>query len=141
MTVFRLFVPGVPIPQGSKTAGVARNGKAYVRDANKRLKPWRAELTTAIEQHRMLTDTAPVATACVVQYEFLMPRPASARRKYMTVKPDLDKLIRAVNDAAVEAQLLADDALVISLNTNKRYAVPELDETPGVHIQVWAVTE
>lgn len=141
MTAFRLFVPGIPVPQGSKTAGVTRAGRAYVRDANRNLGAWRKHMADAIHLHRMETDTKPIFTACVVQYEFLMPRPKTVQRKYMTVKPDLDKLIRAVNDAAVEAQLLADDALVISLNTNKRYAVPELDEIPGVHIQVWAVTE
>ena len=140
MTAFRLFVPGIPVPQGSKTA--SRSGtKIILREANKRLPQWRKDLAAAIHLHRMETDTPPITSAAVVQYEFLMPRPKTVTRKYMTVKPDLDKLARAINDAATDAQLLADDALIISLNVNKRYAVPELDEEPGVHISVWAVTE
>ena len=140
MTVFRLFVPGIPIPQGSKTA--SRTGtKIVLREANKRLPQWRKDLAAAIHLHRLAIDTAPITTAAVVQYEFLMPRPKTVKRRYMTVKPDLDKLARAVNDACTDAQLMADDALIISLNLNKRYAAPELDEQPGVHISVWAVTE
>lgn len=140
MTAFRLFVPGIPIPQGSKTASRTGN-KIVLREANKRLPQWRKDLAAAIHLHRMETDTPPIQSAAVVQYEFLMPRPKTVTRKYMTVKPDLDKLARAINDAATDARLLADDALIISLNVNKRYAVPELDEEPGVHISVWAVTE
>lgn len=140
MTAFRLFIPGIPIPQGSKTA--SRTGTRIVlREANKRLPAWRKELAAAIHAHRMDTDTAPITSAVVVQYEFLMPRPKTVTRKHMTVKPDLDKLARAVNDACTDAQLMSDDALIISMHLNKRYAVPELDEQPGVHISVWAVNE
>ena len=140
MTVFSLFIPGIPIPQGSKTARVVA-GRAVLYEANKHLKTWRQHLAHEMHMHRMNTDTPPIATACVVQYDFLLARPKTATRKYVTTKPDLDKLARAVNDAATDAQLVADDAHIISLNLSKRYAVPDLDEQPGVAIRIWAVTE
>jgi Holliday junction resolvase RusA-like endonuclease len=68
-----------------------------------------------------------------------MPRPKSvskALRAVPTVKPDLDKLTRAVMDAiSLEryCQVIKDDSLVTDLHAAKRYA----DHTkPGVSIMI-----
>jgi len=47
------------------------------------------------------------------------------------VRPDLDKLERAIGDALTDAGVWVDDGQVVNSHTQKWYA-----ETPGVHITV-----
>jgi Holliday junction resolvase len=110
------FVPGVPIPQGSKTAFVVGN-RAVVTDQNRvKLKPWRATVANHADIAR--TFTGPVA----VTLTFYMPRPQRPRWDKPAVKPDIDKLVRAALDGLTDGGLLEDDARVTNLRTWKRYA-------------------
>jgi hypothetical protein len=59
------------------------------------------------------------------------------------VKPDLDKLVRAVGDA-LTGILYRDDAQIVSLNASKRFAGLGGDgvlEQPGVHLAWLALRE
>lgn len=119
--VLRLFVPGTPVPQGSKTAYVVGK-RAVVADANgKALKPWRKTVTaaavTALAGRPALRDE-PVAV--VLQFRFV--RPKSVRREHPHVKPDIDKLARAVLDGLTDAGVWGDDSQVIDLHPTKAYA-------------------
>lgn len=69
---------------------------------------------------------------------FVMPRPKSVKRLHHTVKPDRDKLLRAVQDA-LEGIIYVSDAQVIDGQTTKRYQLP--NETPGVQIGIFNVIE
>ncbi|MFC4223542.1 RusA family crossover junction endodeoxyribonuclease [Lysinibacter cavernae] len=121
-------VKGKPIPQGSKTAFVVK-GRAVVTDANaKLLKPWRKHVAaTAREQYtgQMLTG------ALQVTLLFLFERPASVTRKYPSVKPDVDKVTRAIFDAMTDAGVWKDDALVVDTRQKKEYAA-----TAGVVVTI-----
>ena len=55
--------------------------------------------------------------------EFVLSRPPSVpehRRIHPTVKPDIDKLVRAINDA-LTGILFIDDCQVISMAMSKEY--------------------
>lgn len=133
------FVPGVPVPQGSKNAGV-RDGRAFMYEANKKHKPWRADVQKVAETRSgAFGKDTPVHLEAV----FVFERPKSvtpAKRPHMSVKPDLSKLIRSVEDSITKAGVWGDDARVVHVNAVKRYA----DETGlalGAHITIREVKE
>ena len=135
--VLRLTVPGIPVPQGSSRAFI-RGGRAIVTSANARLRPWRSTVTAAAaEAHK---DAPPISGPVRVRLGFTFPRPAghfgkrglrSSAPAYPAVRPDLDKLVRAVLDALTESGCIRDDAQVVSLFAGKVYG-----EAPGVSVIV-----
>lgn len=139
MNEVSFFVPGVPVPQGSKNAGV-RNGRAFMYEANKGHKAWRAHVQEVAETRAgAFNKDTPVHLEAV----FVFQRPKSvkpANRPHMSVKPDLSKLIRSVEDSITKAGVWGDDARVVHVGAVKRYS----DETglaPGAHITIREVTE
>lgn len=139
-TVAEFDVVGDPIPQGSMRAFARRGGgRPMVTGDNARTRPWKDAVTWAASEARRDTATEPVC----VSLAFSVRRPKSHSGKrgllpsaptYPGTKPDLDKLVRAVLDSLVEAQVLADDALVAMLRASKTFA----DGVPaGVHVRVW----
>lgn len=126
-----LIVAGIPVPQGSKS--VTKRGLMY--EANKALIPWRGRVEVAAKhamQGRELF-TGPVD----ISIAFAMPRPKSARRDFPSVKPDLDKLIRAVGDA-LTGVVYKDDALVVHLDCIKHYTTTEPHARIYIHeAQPW----
>lgn len=115
-TSVAFFVPGTPVPQGSKTAYTVGK-RAIVTDSNaKRLKPWRATVT-----EYAVCDVAfdvPVA----VELTFQLARPQKPRFELPGVRPDIDKLSRAVLDGLTDAGVIRDDARVVDLHASKAYA-------------------
>ena len=117
-----IFVTGTPAPQGSKRYLGTRGGRGIlVESAGERVKSWRADVREAFTG---VLD-APMAGAVRVEVRFHLLRPASvsvARRPLPTVKPDLDKLARAVLDALKSAGVYLDDSQVVTLVAAKTYA-------------------
>lgn len=66
--------------------------------------------------------TGPISVTLV--FFFRRPHGAPKARIGHTVKPDLDKLIRAILDA-LKGILYKDDAQVIHVQASKHYALPE----------------
>lgn len=130
--VLHLFVTGDPIPQGSKKAYVVGRRAVVVDDNKDALKAWRTAIATAagvLFGGEVLTDV-PV----VVLLEFGIARPKTVKREHPTVKPDLDKLTRAVLDA-LTGRVYKDDAQVVRLVVSEAYS-----ERPGVDIRVGRIT-
>lgn len=131
-----VFVPGLPAPQGSKRyLGVGSKGGVRMAESSKKVEPWRADIRNAIgNQLVMRCENGPVA----VELYFHLPRPASVPirlREYPHVRPDLDKLVRAVLDAVGSSgQVWKDDSQVCHINAWKTYATA--DEPVGVQITV-----
>lgn len=114
--VITFRVDGIPIPQGSKTVAKA-GSRVWLRDANAgKLKPWRARVAAAADLG--VTFDVPVFVAAV----FYLPRPKTVKRLLPSVKPDLDKLFRALGDGMTDGGLLTDDSLIVSSWVHKRYA-------------------
>lgn len=131
-----VFVPGIPAPQGSKR----HVGRGILVESSKQLKPWRLDVTTTCAAAR--TDPPLEQAAVWLRFEF--PRPKSHYRtgrhahelrpdapERHAVKPDVDKLARAILDALTAAGVLRDDSRVTDLIVAKRYG-----DQPGVHIDV-----
>jgi Holliday junction resolvase RusA-like endonuclease len=128
------FIEGVPIPQGSKTVSQAK-GRAWLRDANAaRLKPWRHVVATHADLG--VTFDCPVT----VTLSFVLPRPQKPRWAVPAVKPDIDKLTRAVLDGLTDGGLLADDARVVDLIVRKRYPNPGDLTGVGIDVTEWRNT-
>ena len=127
-----LFADGSPVPQGS----FRHVGNGRIISANPKLNTWRDSIATqiALQTHHRLIDGS-----IRLELVFTLPRPKSvptSLRATPTVKPDLDKLVRAVMDAiSLEryCQIIKDDSQVTDLHAAKRYA----DHTPaGVRIMI-----
>jgi len=124
------FITGLPVPQGSKTAFVVGK-RAVVTDQNRvKLKPWRAVVANAADIG--VTFTGPVT----VNLTFYMPRPVRPRWEVPAVKPDLDKLTRAVLDGLTDGGLIEDDARVVDMRLREFYAHDH--HSAGVHVEVRA---
>ena len=117
---------GTPQPQGSSRAFV-RGGKVNITSANKKLKPWRQECAdTLFVQSGCMPYNGDGREAYRVSLDFYLERPPSVPRKRVmpTVKPDLDKLVRAILDAGTGI-LWKDDAQVVEFSrVRKCYGSP-----------------
>jgi Holliday junction resolvase RusA-like endonuclease len=120
----RFEVLGTPRPQGSNRGFVHRHtGRVVITSDNKRLLPWRQQVagTAMALSVDPFADGVPVEIAL----NFYFSRPKSAKRRIgMTVKPDIDKTIRAILDA-LKGILIHDDAQIVELHARKHYGGPE----------------
>lgn len=127
-----IFVAGEPKPQGSKTA-YKRGSKIVLVEANKSLPEWRRRLVEGFAPFKGLTTQPGYENGVTVTVEFYLSRPASVKRDYPTVKPDLDKLQRAVGDALTIAGVIKDDSSIVQWIASKYYAD---NMEPGVTVEV-----
>lgn len=142
MSELKFFVPGEPIPEGS-TKAFQRGGKIIVTHDNDRLRSWRQAVQTvavaaARQQGWPLEFDGPV----VVGVTFWLPRPKRPRFDVPAVKPDLDKLQRAIGDGLcpkVGPGVLAEDSRIVCWHDpTKRYA--DLQHPVGAAIVVTDMT-
>jgi len=140
--VASFFAPGIPQPQGSKTA-VMRGDRPVVIEgrrgpARQQFHSWRA----AVAHHAMHArgagglDLGPLAIGA----RFVFPRPKGhfgkngVRDRFVsackTGRPDLDKLERALLDA-LTGVLFVDDSQVVAIHSAKVFG-----ELPGVEVNV-----
>lgn len=130
MSAFMQFsVFGKPEPQGSSRAFV-HNGRAVVTSSNPHLRDWRNLIASAARDE--MKGLPPLDTAVSVDAVFYLPRPKSVKRESPTVKPDLDKLTRALLDGLTSI-VYRDDAQVVAVSAQKAYVD---DETPHPCVRV-----
>lgn len=125
------IVRGTPAPQGSKRAFVA-NGRAIITEDNKKSAPWRDSVSAAAVD--AMDGALPIDAPVEVSVTFYFVRPASvkpAKRPFPSVKPDVDKLARAVLDGLTAGGVFTDDSRVVDLTARKRYA-----DVPSAQITV-----
>ena len=132
--ILQVFVPGIPQPQGSKNAYV-RGNRAVLVEANKKLPAWRQSVVDKLEAENVSCE--PMTDAVDVSIVFFMPRPKSVTRKLPTVKPDLDKLIRAILDAGTKAGIYNDDSQVVEIVAYKFYSDEEQPVGALITISNW----
>lgn len=124
---------GAPIPQGSKKAFL-RGGRISLVEANPGLKGWRSAIALACKQAMLGAEVAPgQAGGFAVELVFVFDRPKSVSRVLHVVKPDVDKLCRAVLDGVSDSGFWLGDQQVFDLWARKRYG------QPGEPAGVWVV--
>lgn len=138
-TMIRFFVPGVPAPGGSKRAFVV-NGRARLVDAGKNNKAWRS----TVAQSACDACSEPLKGPLRMTLIFNVTRPKghygkrglrSSSPSHPTTRPDLTKLVRAVEDAMLGIAY-ADDSQIVQQCVEKRYA-----EQAGCYVSITPVGE
>lgn len=129
-TMVRVVVPGRPAPQGSKR----HIGHGRMIESSRHLAPWRQHI--AIAAHNAMHHRALIDGAVTIRIQFVMPRPVGtpkSRTPPAVKRPDLDKLVRAVLDAA-SGTIWRDDSQIVEITATKRIA--DAAETPGAVIDI-----
>jgi crossover junction endodeoxyribonuclease RusA len=107
------FIPGTPIPQGSMKI----IGKRMIHTRQRDLYAWRQAVGEAAQG----AGITPLTGSVTVDAWFYMERKKSVTRYEPNVRPDLDKLTRAILDALTGVAYV-DDAQVTRINVSKEYA-------------------
>jgi Holliday junction resolvase RusA-like endonuclease len=125
MKLINAFVPGKPIPQGS----VNIYGHRIV-SVKPELRRWRDTIRAALLARH---PGEPLDGPITLSLAFRLEPPQRPRWPLPAVKPDLDKLTRAVFDSLsttkTQRGVITDDARIVELTAAKAY-----HQTPGVMI-------
>lgn len=131
-------VYGLAAPAGSKTIGRGKAGQTFIRDASSKSAPWKRQV--AQEAGEAMDGRQLFDEPLELELLFIQPRPKSHYRRNghvhdwapgaPTTKPDLTKLVRAVEDALTSV-VWRDDALVVRQLVSKVYGEPA-----RCHVQV-----
>lgn len=121
------FVPGFPETQAGMRQITTANGRtALVTTGSNGLDAWRRKVTNACNLSRLAQRHESLHGPVILRLQFWLPqphsRPAADRHRgigHSTVKPDIDKLVRAVQDSLTDAGAYHDDALVGALIVTK----------------------
>jgi crossover junction endodeoxyribonuclease RusA len=139
------FIFGSPVPQGSARA-FTHGSRVVVTSDNKNLKKWCTFCALVLRKDIAAHEQYEGPVAVELQFYFDRPKShlngsGSLRKGYSahhTVKPDLDKLVRAILDAGTDAKVWHDDAQVVRLTASKRYVGTDGDKNlAGVLVKVW----
>lgn len=136
------YVKGVvPVPEGSHTAHIF-GGRAVVHHNNSdKLMKYREAVADAYRKSGAnYYHDSPIA----IYLTFIFPRPKSVsikKRKYMTVKPDIDKLCRSTIDALSMGVAFDDDSQIVHLSSAKRYNDYMEDGWFGVRVLIKDIDE
>jgi len=139
-TRWTLTVRGAPQPKGSLRSLRTPSGATVTTASNTpTLGPWMDAIAAAAQTER--GDHPPVTGPVSVTMTFSMARPKTRgnARLHHVVRPDLDKLIRAVLDA-LTGVLFTDDSQVTSITAIKRYVQIAGYDVPGVIVRVESVS-
>ena len=138
MESISITVLGEPSPEGStRSFYIPKLNRTVTTHQNQsRLNSWRNRVATEAQNVLCECDwTSDRTSAYTLDVDFVLPRPPSVpahRRIHPTVKPDVDKLVRAINDA-LTGILFPDDCQVVSIRVTKNY---EGGRRPGAYIEV-----
>lgn len=135
-------VYGVPAPAGSKRGFYnAKTERVIITDDSTRSRPWKAVVSDAAVD--AMRDRSPLNGPLMLSLSFTVTRPKGHYRTgrnagqlrdsapdYPTVKPDLLKLARAVEDA-LTGIVYRDDSQIVDERLHKRYG-----DRPGVAVTV-----
>jgi len=113
---------GTPIPKGSMVcvtppAIVRKTGRPVLAPVNaSKMRSWSRLVKRAAE----MTGKGPLEGAIRVTVTFWLRRPKKPKAELPVVRPDLDKLLRAVCDA-IKGPMYSDDSQVTTATAMKRY--------------------
>lgn len=125
-----IWIPGKPIPQGSKNAFVnPRTGKAVMVEAAKGFKEWR-KIVADTAREAVGPDWVLLDEPLEMIAEFYLEPPAKSKWPDRPAgKPDCSKLIRAVEDS-LTGVVYRDDSLIVTSHIEKHWG------EPGVRITI-----
>ena len=116
------FVQGKPVPQGSLK--FIKGHAIHVK--GRELALWRGTIAAIARG----TNITKAQVGVDIELLFVFKKPKTVKRNEPYVRPDLDKLIRAVLDG-LTGVAYEDDQQVVCISAQKAYG-----ETEGVHIKI-----
>ena len=122
------FVSGRP--RSTQTGSVIRVGGRSI--SLRRNTPWSAVCGLVGRQH---APVVPLTGPLAVDLLFTVKAPKSGKRRFPTVRPDAENLVKGLLDAW-NGVLYEDDSQVIDLVIRKRYAMTE-----GVRVEIQTVPD
>jgi Holliday junction resolvase RusA-like endonuclease len=122
------FVPGRPMPKGSKRGFVAGSRAVLVDVNSESLGAWQSAIALAAAE---AAAGRTIDGAVELTVTFYFKQPLSVRRRYPSVRPDLDKLERALLDGLTASGIRHDDAQAVKVTKDKAYG-----EVPGAQVTV-----
>lgn len=132
-----VWVPGKPETQGSTRCFTPPGSrKPVIVHDNPRLGAWRTAVTFLVKHaaNKARWDT-PLDEPVEVIAEFYLQPPKRPRFELPAVKPDLDKLQRAIGDALGNG-ILRDDSRIVHWNVWKHYGTEQ-----GVKLTLTRLTQ
>jgi crossover junction endodeoxyribonuclease RusA len=140
MTI-QFYVPGIPRPQGSKRIVRSKRGKTLLLEDNTKTAPWRDSVRwAAMSAMRDAGLRDHLALPLLVSVTFVFPRPKKPKHPvWVAVKPDVDKLLRALFDGLTSA-VWVDDNQVVSVRAAKTYEGHSSWEV-GAHVTITTIDE
>jgi Holliday junction resolvase RusA-like endonuclease len=122
--IIRFTVYGTPVPQGSMRAFLPKgHTRPIITADNPKTKPWRQEIANVAllyARHRTIKE-GPIW----MYVDFFFERPKSLKKTVARkiTKPDLSKLVRALEDA-LTGIIYKDDAQIVSCMASKHFGSP-----------------
>ena len=123
-------VHGTAAPAGSKTVGRTSSGATFLRDASRRSYPWRRDVAQAAGVAMRARPLLEGPLVLEVRFVVVRPRGHFGARglrpsapAHPIVRPDVTKLLRAVEDA-LTGVVWRDDAQVVEQHAAKVYGEP-----------------
>ncbi len=117
MTTFTVF--GAPATKGSTVSFIGSKGQVVTKPDCKNLAAWSQAVGWAARAALVPLAPAGVPVGIEARFQFVRPKRASLRG-WPTVKPDIDKVLRALLDALTGVGYV-DDAQVVNVWVSKRY--------------------
>ena len=118
-TLTAFIVPGPPATKGSTVSFLARHGRRIVTRTDSAIGPrWARDVGRLARAAGVQVIPKDVGVYVNVDYEFT--KPARTKRDQPCVRPDVDKLARALLDA-LTGVAYEDDGQVVILLVRKRY--------------------
>jgi crossover junction endodeoxyribonuclease RusA len=123
-------VYGIAQPAGSKTVGRTKAGGTFVRDSAKRGQPWRRQIAQVAGE--AVNGAGLLDGPLELSVIFTVPRPKGhygvrglkpSAPAHPTKRPDVTKLLRAIEDACTGI-VWRDDAQIVHQHARKRYGEP-----------------
>ena len=128
------IVPGQPVPQGAIRYVPVRGRLRGVHASGKRLKRWRDAVSwEAVRARGERPIPFPKPKPVSLFAAFRMRRPQRPKAPWPIVTPDLQHLVRAIEDA-MSGILYDDDSQIVRLEARKEYVTAE--QVSGVTIVV-----
>lgn len=120
-------VHGTPQPQGSTKAFTPKGWtRAVITTDNKRLKPWRQDISALAQEQMKATNQAMALGPVRLTVTFWFAKPKSTPKAvvWKITRPDLDKIVRGVGDS-LTGIAFKDDCQIVESHSFKSFAQAE----------------
>jgi Holliday junction resolvase RusA-like endonuclease len=130
--MIKFFVHGIPKPKArARTVRNKKTGNVHSFTPDTTATWEQSVLVQALEHKPDQPWNEPLGVGLI--FNLIRPTSISKKRKWPSVKPDLDNLSKSVLDA-LNGVYYTDDSRICEMVIRKRYS-----QTPGVEVTIWKI--